>query len=341
MKRKTKVLSTIILLVALGVGFFLWLRPEGQAGTTEAARRGTVAETVSVTGELTPEQYADLGFPAGGEIASISVEEGETVQKGQIIASLDAAVVQAQLSEAQVALEIAIQDEWLARRHDDRGLLDPEQVEAKKLASEAARKNIQTLATQIGNTRLRAPFSGIIASVDARAGEPVGAGARVARLVGPESGYVVEADVPESDIAKLRIGMPAEITFDALPDSEIFSGEVLRIAATATNVDGVVSYVTAFRIPRLAEDPALLERLRDGMTADIDIVTERRENVVLLPYRALRFEGSQAYVLLAPADPKGEPVRRDLVLGLEGGEGLVEVVSGLSEGENVLLEEDS
>ncbi|MEI9966837.1 MAG: HlyD family efflux transporter periplasmic adaptor subunit [Candidatus Moraniibacteriota bacterium] len=212
MKTRTKIIGILALLAIAGAGAYAFQHSKPKIGETETVRRGDVRETVSVTGTLEPKAYADLSFQAVGELTSVPVKEGGPGKVGPNHRHFRHRGTAFPAPRSQVALDIAIQEETLARNRlwDD---LEKEERQAKKLATEAARQRVRTVATQITNTRLTAPFDGTLTRLDSRAGETVTTGQTVARLMG-EGGYIIKADVPESDVAKLAVGMPAQVTFD-------------------------------------------------------------------------------------------------------------------------------
>ncbi len=313
-------------IVAAAVGGYAWYE-SGQADVTvpmETVLRGTVVETVSVTGELLPEEYADLSFQSIGRVAEVFVKEGDTVRKGQILATLDTSVLESQLREARIVQAIVEENEKLARRGWDD--LKPEERAAKKLASEQAREDVRTLIATIWVSSVVAPMDGLLSKFDLRVGETVTTGTAIARITKSDR-LIVEARIPESDITSIASGMEAEATFDALSPDDVFAIEITDIDRSATVVQDVVSYAVKFRF--LSEDP----RLRDGMTADIDIVTAKRENVLIVPFRALSKEGGKTYAEVRRDD--GTFGKVEVKVGLEGDEGTVEILSGLDEGDIV------
>lgn len=331
MTLKKKLIVVGIILGLVGFGYW-WLRSsrEPEAVQTETVVRGTVSETVSVTGELLPERFADLSFSAVGMLESLWVSEGERVRAGDPIARLDRTVLLEQLRASEATLAIAEANERLARR-DWHGLA-PEERQAKVLASEKARADVAAAKAQVANRVLYAPFDGIVTQLPVRAGESVTIGERVARLVGAaaENGsapLLIEAQIPESDVTKVKIGMPATVTFDAFTNDEVFEATVTALEPSATVVQDVVSYTATFKLAGTA-DP----RLRDGMTANIDIESGRRDGVLVLPFRAILREGGAYSVMVRDGE---EFVSRTVTIGLEGDEGDVEIVSGLSEGDVV------
>lgn len=327
MKLKTKLWIGIIAIGLVGFGWYWSARPDSSANVvTETVSRTDVSETVSVSGELVPTEYADLSFQSVGQVRALYVAEGELVKVGDALAALDRSIQDSQIAAAELALRIAEEAEKLALRNKND--LDPEERRAKKLASEAAREDVRTLRAQVEKSVIRAPFDGRITRVDLRAGETAAIGAAVFRIV-RDSGLVIEARVPESDIVKLSVGMEATITFDALDSSDIFQAKVAAIDPSATIVQDVVSYVVTFEVSGLDQ------RLKDGMSADIDIVTAKRDRVLAVPFRALITRGEKTYATLSRADGATEEVQ--VTTGLEGDDGTIEILSGLKEGDVIVI----
>lgn len=327
MKLKTKLWIGLIALGLIGFAWYWSTRPDPSASVvTETVFRTDVSETVSVSGELVPVSYADLSFQTVGQVKDTHVQEGEFVKAGDPLAVLDRSVQASQLAAATVAQRIAEEAEKLALRNKND--LDPEERHAKKLASEAAREDIRTLRAQMEKSVIRAPFDGRITRVDLRSGETASIGVPVFRIV-REAGLVVEARVPESDIVKLSVGMEASVTFDALDSSDIFQAKVTAIDPSATIVQDVVSYVVTF------EASGVDERLRDGMSVDIDVVTAKRDRVLAVPFRALIARGEKTFATLSRPDGTTEEVQ--VKTGLEGDDGTVEILSGLKEGDVIVV----
>lgn len=327
MKTRTKIIWGI-LVAGMAVGTVTWYltRTPEAPFSTEAAARETVARTVSVTGELVPSEYVDLSFLRVGIVREIAVSEGDTVKSGQTLAVLDSSTLEAQLREARLAVSVAEENEKLARRIWD--TLSPEEKEAKKLATEQARQAVRTILVQIGQDRIVSPIDGTVSRVDIREGETALAGSAVIRVSSASGVFELESRVPEADITELGPGMAAVVTFDSLSNDETFPATITESDIAATVVQDVVSYMVTFSLDR--DD----DRLREGMSATIDIETEKAEDVVTVPFRAIVREDGRTYVEL----PRGtESERREVVIGVEGDEGLIEVKSGLSEGEEVIV----
>ncbi len=327
MKKRTKIALGILTVTAVGSAIWYVNRSDPEAGiTTDQVRRGDVSQTVSVTGKLVPENYADLSFLRTGRVASVSVSEGDRVAAGQEIASLDEESLRSEWKAALIALSIAEENEKLARRNWDG--LKPEERSAKKLATEQARETVRAVGISMKNLSLVTPIAGTVSSSDIRLGETAAVGAAVARVSG-DGGLIIESQVPESDVAEVVIGMKAKVTFDSLSQSDVFEAEVTDIDDAATVSQGVVSYMARFRLSS-ADD-----RFREGMTANIDIETARAENALVIPFRAISREGTSSSVEVKRSEGVFETV--GIRTGIEGDDGSVEVTSGLREGDEVVV----
>lgn len=315
-----------LMLIGFGVWWFFGrtVRPVYE---TEVARKGNVAETLSVSGTLEPRDSTDVSFDRTGALRTVYVEKGEHVQQGDVLAKMDDAVLQAQKREAVLGVQTAVQQEWLARRTWD--MLKPEEKKMKKIASESARASLATVESSLAKTVLRAPVSGVVTNVFVETGETAVAANPVVRIASGSLGSYVEADVPESDIAKLSVERVASATFDALGKKETFPVRVESIDPGSTVVQDVVYYKVKFLLER--EDA----RFKAGMSSDVTVETARANDVVLLSRRAVKEDDRGAYVEVY--DGINAPARRDVETGLEDDEGNVEITKGLSEGEVVVL----
>lgn len=326
MKRFKKYLIWLIILGVIGGGVYYFFKPKVVIPESEQVRKGTLSETISVTGDVVPKNYADLSFQQLGTLTEVLVADGEKVEAGQVVAKISSPTLNAQLHETQVALELAVENETLARRNWDS--LKPEEKEAKRLATEQARASQSTARAQMVNTVLRSPFSGTVTNLNARVGETASVNTKVMRIA-MDNNLEIEARIPESDITNLKIGMRGIVTFDALRQDEKFEAVITAIDTGATVVDAVVSYKVTFALDTTDE------RLRDGMTANVDIESAKSENALIVSYRALERDGDQYFVEVLKPDNTTE--RREVTIGLEGDGGEVEIKSGLKEGEKVTI----
>ncbi|MFA6252349.1 MAG: efflux RND transporter periplasmic adaptor subunit [Candidatus Paceibacterota bacterium] len=175
---------------------------------------------------------------------------------------------------------------------------------------------------------LYAPISGIISKVNKSVGELVGMSEPAIELMSPH--YEIEIDIPETDVVKVSISDDTEITFDALGDVK-FNGKVMTIEPNSTDIQDVVYY--KIKVSLEGDD----ERVKPGMTANVVIKTDKKENVLFVPSRSILTDsknGGRKYVKVLS---NGQVTEKDVAIGIKGDGGFVEILSGLSEGEEVVL----
>jgi RND family efflux transporter MFP subunit len=175
-------------------------------------------------------------------------------------------------------------------------------------------------------TRIRAPFAGTIAQIPGRAGSTVSPADVVVKLHG-DGIYEIVADVPETAVAKLSTGMKAVITLDAYGENVKFEGQLTSIDTAQTVIQDVIYYKTRFML--VSQEKSI----RAGMTANVTVVAQEHADVLVVPQRAIRVNGNKTVRVLE----NDQPVSKTVETGLFGDEGLVEITSGLSGGEKVIL----
>lgn len=205
-----------------------------------------------------------------------------------------------------------------------------ESLSTQEAAVDVALRAVDTARTTLADSLLVSPINGTVALVTPSVGEAVGPLEPVVEVLG-DGRYEVEAYIPEADIADVSLGDSAWVSFDAYGDAEPRAGEVVRIALTETMREGVPTYKTTIVFTG-AEPPHM--QLRPGMTADVDITTNVRKDVLFLPTRSVQNKEGRTYVRVPW---NGTFVERDIVTGVRGSEGTIEIVGGLAEGEEVIL----
>ena len=252
-------------------------------------------------------------------------------------AKLTLDTAKANYEQAKDALEVARKTADLAETSAENKLNTAEAslraaessyVKAGKDANVAAfEAAYETALANLGKAALRAPANGVIKEVNYKVGEVIGAatGGAFAKMISYD--FILEAKVPESDIAKMKVGQRAEIAFDAFSPEEKFSAVLVSIDPSATVVQDVVDYIVKFAMEN--DDP----RFKDGMSADLDIVVEKKEGILMIPERAVKETGGKKQVQVLEI---GKPVEREVKTGMRGDGGMIEIVEGLEEGELVI-----
>jgi HlyD family secretion protein len=180
-----------------------------------------------------------------------------------------------------------------------------------------ARANVQ-------KTIIRAPFSGVISEVNISEGETASMNNPVISMIA-EDGYEIEAKVPEIDIVKIKVGARVDVTLDAYGNGEVFPATITRINPTATTEGTVPVYKVI--VTFTGKD----ERIKQGMTANIKIITAEKNSIYAVPARFVTIiSGNGGQVVIVT---NGKEVLRDVTLGLRGEAGLIEVTEGIFEGD--------
>jgi len=247
----------------------------------------------------------------------------QTIASTRLTNQINLNQAQADLETARVALKKA-QDELASEeagpRQED---IDLAQAEVKQ-----AQANLLQIREKMNKNVLKAPVAGVITAIEKEEGETASASQTVVSMI--SSGYFqIEANVSETEIAKVSIGDSVEMTLDALGPEEKFFGQVIKIDPAETVVSGVIYYkvTSIFDV----ED----ERIKSGMTVNLDIQTAQKENVLYLPYYVIKEKNGEKYILVLEGK---EAKERTIKTGLDG-ETNVEITEGLKEGDQVIVGE--
>lgn len=207
-----------------------------------------------------------------------------------------------------------------------------EDVERAKARIEEIEASLRSVERRIEKAEIRSPLKGIVLEVNVEEGDFVSSGTSASGgttpvVVADLSTMKVDVPVNEVDIPRVRIGQTARITLDAFP-GKTFEGQVVAVAYQGKTSENVVTYDTTVHLA----NPGNL--LRAGMTANVEIIIQEKENTLLVPASAVKEEGEKTFVFVKNA--QGQPERRAVVLGIRN-DAFVEVMEGLQEGEEVFV----
>jgi len=204
----------------------------------------------------------------------------------------------------------------------------PLDIRTQELLVKQRENELADAKNNLAKYSLYSPIDAVVASLDLERGEIVTANVPVIGLM-TEAQFEIAADIYEEDIVKVEIGAPVEITLPAFP-KETFKGRVVFIDAAEKVIDRVVYYEV-----KIDFDEDLPKGIKSTMTADIIIQSERRENVLVVPEEAVQKTDEKITVEVFQ---DGKVEEREIEIGLEGSNDMTEVVSGLNEGEKVILD---
>lgn len=248
--------------------------------------REPVSPTIHGSGRLRAADEATLSFPSGGVVARILVDAGDRVQRGQLLAVLDAAAARARLESARSATEKAERD--LSRASALEGsALARQQREDAATGLDVARANLDAAEFEVRRSVIVAPADGLVLSRYAEPDQTVGPGAPVLRLA-TDSAWELEIAVPAADALRIEPGEPATVRLTAYPGQR-FEGSVARKAGGATVLGSFSVWIA------LAETSV---PLASGLLGGADLAPETAEHPVV-PISALaEVDGSDAAVYL-------------------------------------------
>jgi HlyD family secretion protein len=232
-------------------------------------------------------------------------------------------------TSARLALQqvVANVDKAKKRVDDLKTGVDSDQVKAAKTANDAAKARVDSAQAAIDASTLKAPFDGVVFMVYVGLDQYLQPSDQVLYLADP-SDLQVLAEVTEMDVANLKVGQAVRLTFDAYP-SKAFDGELLSLPVSGKDAGGVTSYAIVTSLKQGGSD------IRSGMLANVYVVIGERQDVLTVPAAAVQYRSpTDAYVLLRAANGKAR--EQKVEIGLDDGI-LAEILSGLSEGQTVLV----
>ena len=298
---------------------------------TAKASVGNLVESVATSGTVKADQYSQLTFPSGGKVAAVYVKAGDTVKKGDLIASLDAVPLNAAYQQAlnnrrntQAAVDNV---------HDQVKNNDSTETFAQKAtrtAAEVANDNawdaLLAAADNLRNANLTAPFAGVIDTVvPSSAGIQVLPGAANYTIVNPASVYF-DAEVEETDLPNIKVGQTVNIKLDAYPDAT-YSGVVDTIGMVAfTSSTGGNAYHV--RISLLDNTD---QKFKVGMGGDVEIVFNTISQILKVPSGAVTVDTTN-YVWVV----NGGVARKVTVQTGATNADETEITSGIKEGDIVI-----
>jgi RND family efflux transporter MFP subunit len=298
----------------------------------EPVVRAGVAHQTRAVGTLAPRDEVRLAFKVGGIVERVLVDAGDTVRKGQLLAELKQAEVDAAVLQATEAAEKARRDLERGRSLRADEVATEEQVENLTTAYNVALANLRTARFNAQYSRIEAPADGIVFERLVEAGELVQPGQPVVVVGATESGWVVRVGLADRDAVRIETGVPAELTFDAYP-GRIFKGRVTRIGAAADR------YTGTFEVEiEVTPDGARFARgLVAKVTLPLGDLPDVAAAATVVPVSALvEADGPQGTVYVVDRD-RGVAQRRVVTLGPILGEHVV-VTAGLEVGEPVVTD---
>ena len=349
-----KIFKTAVpLIFVLGVVLYF----KGAKNTEEAYQttfpvRGSITETVTASGIINPISTVNIGTQVSGTIAEIFVDYNSPVEQGQLLAQIDPSLFEATVAQRRAALEIAKAEvdvtnndivyykkhlERIKKLNKSQYSADKElesaqrdydnslaQLSLKKAQVSQAEAALQSAEIDLRYTKIISPVDGIVVSKEVEVGQTVAASFQTPTLFNVAEDLTkmqIEASVVEADIAKVKEGQTVEFSVDSFPD-EVFYGTVTQVRNNPVTTSNVVTYEVIIEIDNKEQ------KLKPGMTANVEIITAQKDKVLLVPNQALRF-----YV----TDENGETKRykdRGIWILRSGKPARVTITTGISDDDN-------
>ncbi len=368
--------ALVVLLAGAGFGIYQAFSPEPSSAQAQSrstpVRRATVTETVSAAGTLAGSYTGAANFATAGKVTSIDVKVGDVVSAGQKLATVDSTqaakqlqVAKANLAVAQNALNTAeTAEDTPATGQNNQNSQNSAQTAANNVTSaqaklDQAQLDVQTAQQTLDNTTLYAPGAGTVTAINGAVGQQSSSGSSATSQSSSSgsgqggqgsssnsssaassssssssgfititnlTGLVVNTSVAEIDVSKVKAGQKATVTLNALPDKPV-QATVSSVNLTPTTSGSVVSYGAQLA---LASPP---DGLRPGQSASVVITVAEADDALSVPAAAVQAVGSTNLVTV---QENGQNVTRQVQVGLRG-ESTVQITSGVTEGENVVL----
>ena len=288
---------------------------------TEAVTRAEMTSYIETNARLEAERWVDVVARTQGLVERLQAEEGDEVHQGATLLQLEKRELALQVDQARVALEGARSTHERSRSLHERQLISQEEFENTRQQLQNADVNLQEARLQLEYTDVRASIAGVVMVRNVEQGDLVRTNDVVASVADLDP-LQARIRIPEKRMTQVRRGQEARVTVDPAPD-RVFDARVRMISPGVDPASGTV---------KVTLDVPSDDLLRPGMFATIRIVTDRRQDVLVIPKKALLLETDEDDVFVV-REGKAERVRVNL--GYVDGD-RVEVLSGLADGDLVV-----
>ena len=358
----------VVAIVAVAIGIFIF-GEDGKSKQTIAFEtvkiaRGNVAESITATGTVKPVTEVEVGTQVSGIIDKLYADYNTEVKKGQLIAEMDRVTLNSELQSAQAQYSSAKADfEYQTKLYErnvalhDKQLISDQDFEQYEYNYLNAKSQLQNTEASLAKARrnlsyatITSPIDGVVISREVEEGQTVAAGFETPCLfviAADMTQMEVVADVDEADIGGVQEGQRAVFTVDAYPD-DTFEGVVkqVRMGSTSSSSSTTTSTVVTYEVVIAASNPDL--KLMPRLTADVTIYKNEHDNVLSVPNKALRFTPTKELVGNATVNNVRAASKlwtkegnvftaHEVKTGVQG-EANTEIISGLPEGTEVILE---
>ena len=312
MKKKGLIILGIIFII-IAVSALINMNANKEQYKTRALKKRTIVQSVFASGTVNPVITVSIGSQVSGTIKELYVDFNSEVKKGQLLAQIDPALFEARVNESRASLNNAqanyervksvmendlktynrykalYERKFVAKSELDLAestyKADVASLNAAKAQIAQAKATLDNNLTNLRYTRIISPVDGIVVSRSVDVGQTVAASFQTPTLFSVAQDLTkmqIDTSVVEADIGRVKVGQNVEYTIDGYPD-ETFTGKVSQVRISPTTVQNVVTYNVVIIIDN--KDLKLIP----GMTANVSIITNKKENVLCTDNRALKF----------------------------------------------------
>ena len=324
-----------VVLIAIVATLIINAQPEGATDpVTDMVTEGTFTTTVEAKGQLKPISASVVSPSVDGTVEQINVQTGQSVNEGDMLMTIKNDELDRNVAEAQRAVAAAQEDLASAQKAEaaaqaapttdtaaagaaSNTSTDTSAVSAAQRSLASAQANLDQANAKAAGRTVTAPSSGSIVELNAKVGATVTggmimgesdtSGGKQCMQIADLSKMKVTVQVGEKDIAKIAVGQSANVTYPAFPDI-VSQGTVTAIASVANSDSNYSGGSVTFNVDILIDAPD--SRLKPGMTAEVSVVTEQLDNVVMVPTMALMTEDGENYYVNVATDAEGKETRR-------------------------------
>lgn len=339
---------------------------------TQKLENGKIIQKITASGIINPISTINIGTQVSGTISEILVDYNSLVKKGQLLAQIDPALFEATVAQRQAALDIAKAEvdvskndivyykknlERIKKLNSSRYSADKElesaqrdydnaivQLKLQEAQVKQAEASLKSAEIDLHYTKIVSPVDGIVVSKEVEVGQTVAASFQTPTLFNVAEDLTkmqIEASIVEADISKVKEGQTAEFSVDGYPD-EIFVGQVTQVRNQAITTSNVVTYEVIIEIDNSAQ------KLKPGMTANVDIITAKKDDALLASNKALRFYMEDENGQKQRYTDKGiwvlennQPRRISIKTGISDDDRTEVISDNLREGMDIILEKVS
>ncbi len=237
------------------------------------------------------------------------------------------------ISTARAAIDLARSNITSAKANYDLKFAGNtlESIAGQEATVEQAEANVNVAEANLSKSIIVSPINGVITNVTAKAGQTMQSGISAISIISYGK-YDIESYIPEADISKIKIGDTATTTLDAYGSGVFFETSVVKIAPAETVISGVPTYKVTLKFASSSDS-----RIKSGMTANLDILTAQKNNVLAIPSRHIYTIDNLKYVKLIDPEDSQKTIETKIETGARGIDGYIEIISGLKEGDVVLV----